>query len=437
MSSPVQPIDGRVDGTVLDVAPGAGWPVETQWRAAVVVQGTYRAPEWILKRIKAVPLSSRAERTLLAAVVDDNGRQVLEMASNPGEHHVAAAVIAALRLAETHPDRAIRFLDWLEASPTDPGQLRFLRRYLPGLEVLVEVAPEVPMALPASRTALTMLEVELLRKTGSLQEAEAKLASLPTSRIAAIGLLTVRLERGDLAGVRELGADHPVFDDVSGVLAVGNAQVRQMTGDSAGALDLANQVLDLRDVASPVVRAALKVRAAAQRSLGRDVDASLTESELGIPSAPATSAGARPAAQAPEPPSGPLYGRSLTDALDDAWARVRRQPHRGTTGPHTPEEIEQIVDEAVALIAKGQYEAAEAMLLTEMDRTEDAAEAGAPIAEEFFVVLAGSFDQQHMPPEEVATLERLRAAHTRVGTNLSDAVQSRLIDATAALDALG
>ena len=189
MAGSARQVEDRADGVVLDGrAPDERWPVKTRWRAAVTVQDSLRAPEWVLKRVKAVPLSSRSERTLLTAATEDNGRAVLEMASSPGEHHVAAAVIASLRLANDHPERAIRFLEWLEDSPNDPSQLRFLRRYLPGLEVLVEVAPDLPMALPISATALGLLKAELQRTTGSLVAAEATAASLPPGPVTAIAL---------------------------------------------------------------------------------------------------------------------------------------------------------------------------------------------------------------------------------------------------------
>ncbi len=90
----------------------------------------------------------------------------------------------------------------------------------------------------------------------------------------------------------------------------------------------------------------------------------------------------------------------------------------------------------MALIGNEQFDAAEALLLAEMDRAEAAADAGAPLVDEFYVVLAGSFDRQGLPPEEVATLERLRAAHSRLGVELPESVQRRLLDASATLDAL-
>lgn len=445
MSLPGQQVDVPVDGVVLDpVAPGSPWPVETRWRAILPVQGEYRAPEWVITRVKAVPLSSRAERSLLAAVAGDDGRAVLEAASTPGEHHVAAAVIASLRLAGDYPERAIRFLEWLRASPDDPGRLRFLRRYLPGLEVLVRPTAELSLAMPLGHTALTLLQAELLQASGNPIAAESILAELPLSPAVVLALSAVRLTMGNDSGAREITVGRAVFDGISAAVAVVGAKADAAVGEHAKALESISRVLDLRDVPKTVTDLALEVRSASLRSLGRDVEADLAEVEMGtLNDRPArrvsTDETADPAVgeQKSTPPPGPLFGRSLTDALDDAWARVRRQPRYGANDdPFTPDEVTHMADEVIALIGGEQYDAAEALLLSQMDRVEDHADEGAPVIDEFFVLLAGTFHQREMVPEEVATLERLRAAHVRAGSQPPSEIVEQLVQVRASLDAL-
>jgi hypothetical protein len=445
MSTQGQSVDAPLDGVVLDpVTPGSPWPVETRWRAALRVQGEYRAPEWVITRVKAVPLSSRSERALLAAVAGDDGRAVLDAASTPGEHHVAAAVIASLRLAGEYPERAIRFLDWLRASPDDPGRLRFLRRYLPGLEVLVEPAPGIPLALPLDRTALTLLQAELLRSSGSQVAAEAILAELPSRPSVTIALAATRLALGNVSGAREIAVGRPVFDGVTAAVAVVGAQAEAAAGEHAKALEVVTRVLDVRNGPRPVTARALDVRAASLRALGRDVEADLAEIEMGASRSetgrPTTRSDAAESAVGegrPTPPPGPLFGRSLTDALDDAWARVRRQPRYGSSDePFGADEVGRVVDDAVALIEREQYDSAETLLLSVMDRVEDQVDAGGPMIDDFFVLLAGAFHKRDMVPEEVATLERLRAAHVRAGSVPSDEIVEHLARVRASLDAL-
>jgi hypothetical protein len=95
-----------------------------------------------------------------------------------------------------------------------------------------------------------------------------------------------------------------------------------------------------------------------------------------------------------------------------------------------------VVDDAVALIEREQYDSAETLLLSVMDRVEDQVDAGGPMIDDFFVLLAGAFHKRDMVPEEVATLERLRAAHVRAGSVPSDEIVEHLARVRASLDAL-
>ena len=75
-------------------------------------------------------------------------------------------------------------------------------------------------------------------------------------------------------------------------------------------------------------------------------------------------------------------------------------------------------------------------MLAQMDRVEDQVDGGGPVIDDFFVLLAGAFHQRAMVPEEVATLERLRAAHVRAGSSPSTAIVEQLVTVRASLDAL-
>lgn len=436
--------DTPSDGVVLErVRTDSDWPVQTNWRALLTVQGEYRSPEWVVSRVKAVPLSSRAERSLLAAVASDDGRAVLEAASTPGEHHVAAAVIASLRLAGDYPDRAIRFLEWLKTSPDDPGRLRFLRRYLPGIEVLTRAAPGIPLAMPLDRRSLTLLHAELLTNSGTPEAAEALLAELPLSPAVALALASTRLKLGNVAGARAIASGRPVYDGVSAAAAVIGARADAESGDHEKALESITTVLAFTGTPGPATALALEVRATSLRALGRVVEADLTDVELGTRQD-------RPLRTANEssemsdatdiddaPPTGPLFGRSLADAIDDAWARIRRQTRFGTTSePFTADEVDAFIDDAVALVGRKQFDAAEALLLAQMDRVEDLVDDGGPVVDDFYIVLAGTFNRRGLMPEEIATLDRLRLAHDRAGSATPPEILEQLNELRGTLDAL-
>lgn len=421
-------------GTLI-VAPAGGnafWPVDSQWRGLVVVRDEYRSPEWMLRQVKAVPLSSRVERSLLESARNDDGRTILERASEPGEHRVAAAVIAALRLVKDYPDRSLRFLGWLAQGPNDPGELRFLRRYLPGLHVLVRLDEELGAAVPIGRSALGLLAAELFAAAGDPARADQVLASLVPSAPVAVARTALRITAGDVAGAHGFAENRPANDDVGVVLRILDARARLLDGDPSAALAEVNEVIQGRSVAFPVEYLARAVRSKALRASGRATEADLLDDDFGSKaSRPGSDEAAGP------PPEPPLFGRSLTDALDDAWARVRRQPIEPPIEPLTdPGRIEARCEEAIALITAGHLDTAEGTLLAAMDHADAWVDAGGDVVEDHFVLLAGLFDNQHLTIEEVATLERLRAAHRRAGSEPSAEVTDRLRAVQAVLDSL-
>ncbi len=406
------------------------WPVRSRWRAMIVVRGEQRSPEWMLGQVKAVPLASRIERALLESARQDDGRAILERASEPGEHRVAAAVIAALRLAEDYPDRSLRFLSWISQAPNDPADLRFLRRYLPGLHVLVRLDPGVGLAVPLGRDALALLASELLRAGDDPMRADQVLAALTPSAPVAVARCGLRLVAGDPAGVHALAENRPVTDELTALLRLQDAEARIIEGEPEAALAQINRLVEEHPLTGPVDRAARLVRAKALRATGRHTEADLLDDDFGA--AAAADVGTEDVSLPREPP---LFGRSLADAMDDAWARVRRQEVAGPVDPNPDRaEVEARCEAAVELFRAGHLESAEAALLAAMDQADAWVDAGGHVVEDAFVLLAGMFDSQQLTVEEVATLERLRAAHQRAGTELSAEVADRLLEARRTLE---
>ena len=433
MPVPIRGDDGTLGAFV--VAPCGGddfWPVRTAWRAVVLVKDQFRSPEWMLSQVKPVPLSSKVERSLLEWARTDDGQNILKLASEPGEHRVAAAVIASLRLADKHPDRALRFLAWLAQGPDDPASLRFLRRYLPGIHVLVRIDEQLGLAVPLGRDAMALLSAELLARLGQSEAVEQVMSGLPPTAPSALSRAARRLEIGDLDGVHALASGRPVVDDLSGALRVMDAMAFLKEDDATRALGALGGLTDDRAVSSPIERYAKRVRGDALRATGRDSEAGLLDEEFGKSPPTATQA-------IPDPPvrQPPLFGRSVIDAMDDAFARVRRQPLTGTLAPlNDRSEIDELCDQAVALIQAQNYETAEAALLAAMDRADAWIDAGGPVIDDFYVLLGGLFDTQQLTPEEIATLGRLRDAHRRAGSSVPDEVNDRLVEAQAILDRL-
>ena len=422
---------------------GNFWPVATRWRAVTVESGSYHAPEETLASAKAVPLSSRTERALLQAAVHDRGRDVLEAASRPGEHNTSASVIAALRLAGEYPERSCRFLEWLKSSPTDPSQLRFLRRYLPNLHVLVNVIPGLAAVMPLGTTALAILHAELLRGNGSLLAAEAALTAAPDGPARALAAAALRLDSGNVTGSLSFSRDRPVVDGATAALAVVSARGLLASGEPIQAMAALEPVVSMDRLATPVRNLATAVRAASQRALGLDVEAELTESALrGAPDTtivlPKVTEHA-PKVTTPEPPAPApgLVGQQAAQALDAAWKRIQRRHRQGPpAAPRSAEETDAVVNEIIELIRTEQFEPAEVSLLGHMDQADDAVDRGDPVDDTFYILLAGMFAQRELAAAEITSLERLRSAHQRAGSEMPEEAAARLLEVRGKLDQL-
>ncbi|MBS1847627.1 MAG: hypothetical protein JST73_05060, partial [Actinobacteria bacterium] len=272
------------------------------------------------------------------------------------------------------------------------------------------------------------------------------LATVTPSAPSAIATTALRLSANDAAGAHALAHGRPVDDDLGAALRIMDARASTLDGESSVALTEITNLVDSHAVSRPIDRLARVARVAALRAAGRDQEADLIDDEFmrggGDPATPRTetepSVPVEAEPERPAEPQPPLFGRSLADALDDAWARVRRQPLQGALDPLTDRaRIEGLCDEAVALIGAGHTESAEATLLLHMDTVDAQVDAGGVVVDDFFVLLAGMFDRLGLTTEEAATLERLRSAHQRAGSELPGPIEERLVEIRAMLDDLG
>ena len=445
------------------------WPVRSAWRGAVPTVGGLAAPEDVLRHAKPVALASRTERSLVAALAADRGQEVLEQAGRSGDHQTAAAVAAALRLADLHPDKALSLLTWVRSGGGDPATLRFIRRYLPGLRALVELGPGLHAVVLADGAGLGLLQIELLRGAGLVAEADAALQQLPDRPDVFLARNARALDEGRADAVIEATEGIEPADEATAMMALQRARALRESGRAPAALEMAERALRVPDTGQGLELAALAERTVSLRTVGRDAEADLSSADhealenaltpppgedapapivVTVPVEPVVPAVAatEPAAAAPAPTAdaavptapqpaaaagprheSPLFGRDLADALDDARARVRRQPRWGMAPgmfggrPHRDYLAE--VDE---LIRAGQVDAAESLLLGLLDAVDAEVDRGEPVDDTHFLTLAGLFARSGALPEELATLERLTDTYRRAGSEAPEPVQRRV-----------
>jgi tetratricopeptide (TPR) repeat protein len=312
---------------------------------------------------------------------------------------------------------------------------------------------------------LGLLQIELLRGAGLVAEADAALQELPNRPDVFIARNARALEQGRADAVIEATEGVVPADDATAMAALQRARALRETGRAPAALEMAERALKLPDTSQGLELAALAERTVSLRTVGRDSEADLSGADHEAlqhaltpppgeeppapivvtvpvePVVPAVAAAAAPAptpdasvATAPSPAAAarprhesPLFGRDLADALDDARARVRRQPRWGMAPgmfggrPHRDYLAE--VDE---LIRAGQVDAAESLLLGLLDAVDAEVDRGEPVDDTHFLTLAGLFARSGALPEELATLERLTDTYRRAGSEAPEPVQRRI-----------
>ncbi len=432
------------------------WPFTSVWRAAIPTTTGLAPLEEILPSAKAVPLASKGERALLQALATDDGHAVMELTARPGEHQLAAALLASLRLADHLPDQALTLLSWIRSSGANLSGLRFVRRYLPNLMVFAQVSPELRIITSADNAGVPVLEAELLDQAGRPTEALAVRKAIPPS---AVGFLVSAVEALAHGAFEEVLAQTERVDahadDVQACLAVLRARAMQglrRHGPADAQFAAVASVVGLpQSLRLWILRGQVELHTAS----GRKSEAQLAEAERsalaqqlfgGAPGAelptpppqptpenpiapvaePAldepgvVGAGGEAADEAPRTPSvgvPPMHpGRSRLVAIEDAQARVRRQPRwaetPGTLGGRPQEDFQEEVDE---LIGGGHLEAAESLLLALLDALDDLVDDRHTLDPTHYISLAGLFAQRMMPAEELAVLQRLVDAYRRAG----------------------
>ena len=71
-----------------------------------------------------------------------------------------------------------------------------------------------------------------------------------------------------------------------------------------------------------------------------------------------------------------------------------------------------------------------------MDQADDAVDRGDPVDDTFYILLAGMFAQRNLAAEEIASLERLRSAHQRAGSEMPEDAAAHLLEVRGKLDQL-
>ncbi|CAN5793825.1 hypothetical protein BH24ACT3_BH24ACT3_18260 [soil metagenome] len=400
-------------------------------------------------------MTSRSERALFGAVQTGDLDGLAQLTSRQAELTIPGGTLLGLVLAECEPDRAIVVLDEVLAQGKDPAAHRFLRKYLPQLQVRVGLAPGLEAVMDLDRTALSLVAAELERGLDRAATAAHRLDALPTDPLVAMARAAAHLASGQTDEVIALTEEAINEDDLSALLLVARGVALRSDSkliEALGAFDAATAEEARRP---DVRRVGLEERAQTLRMCGRETDAQAdlgraaelaAEAEVAgrdtaveatsgaVATAPAPNPGAGEPVGQPGDPADPAMAEALApaevdalvhDSLRSAEARVRRQL-RGTPQPGTfgGRHHSSFVEEVTQMTSTGLYEAAEGLLLGLIDAVEDEAdEVGQAVEATYYLTLADLMADQGFAAAEVMVLERYRAACRRTGGDPVDCTE--------------
>jgi len=403
--------------------------VETKWRAVIGAPAGEIAPELAVAQIRISPMASKPEKALLAAITADDLDTMQSMAGAGSDLAAPASLLLGLRIASDDPVLAANLLQSALGGGRAPWDHKFLRRYLPTLCVCTLLAPGVPAILGADEESTTLLLAEMLGAQGRHLDTVTLLTARPLTPVIGLALAATYLVIGQNEAVVKLTDGLENLDDVTALCLVARAVALRASGRNDEALLALDSAVREPARHPGMVTAALEERIALLSAMGDELAAQADRARI-----VAIEGGAEVEVHLPhEEPDIPAPPTEPTDEEALAAARVRVRRHIAMTGkPGTfgGRHHRTYQPEVEAMLAAGQFDAAESLMLGLIDAVEDEAEVDrTAIDPTFYLTLADLYLHRGDQAEYVAVMERFQAAGEIYGTisdaeDLAEAVRS-------------
>lgn len=390
--------------------------VPTKWRALVGTATGDVAVEAVLDSIRLPALMSKAEKTLFAAVAADDVSKLSTMAADDGDVAAVARLLLGIRVAANEPRTAATALAEATADGAPPWDHRFMRRVFPDLRVCTLLAPGVPAVIPLGREAVVLLQAELLSTQGRYLDSVSILTAEPPTALLGLALAATYLAIGQNEAVVTLTDELTNIDDVTALCMVARGVAYRTTGRFDEALEAFDASLSDASRHPGMIVAALEERANLLRLVGDDLAAQadverILALEGGVDMATLVE-GCAEAGLATTTPA-PVDEVALMTARNRVRRRIAGAGAPGTFGGRHHRTFQPEVE---AMLAAGQFDAAEGLLLGLLDAVEDEAEElGVALDPTYFLTLIDLFTHRAARADQQAVRERYEAAVARHG----------------------
>jgi hypothetical protein len=406
-----------------DPASAPSAPLPTVWRCVVPGPDGDRGPEAVLADARPSLGAGRTERSIVTAIAKDQVGQLVEVSASDHDLAPVAQLLVGLRQAGGDPMGASRALiAALDESPP-PWEHRFVRKYLPDLQLCVVLAPGVPAVLPASTEAVSLLVAERLTATGRHLDAAALLDNLHATPEVVLALAAVHLASGHHDAAIEVTERVSNTDDLTALCLIARGVALRVGGRFDDALAVLDQAMSDPDRHPGIIVAALGERSDLLKLVGDDLAAQadidrITALEGGEPVGDLGEASGSTDDGPRERPMPPPDDPGMAEARE--WAR-RRLTGLGTPGTFAGRHHQSYEPDLEAMLAAAQFGTAEHLLLGLLDAVEDEAdELDIAIDSSYFRTLIDVLEHEKRHYEALAIRERLTEAierHGELGAN--------------------
>ena len=225
--------------------------------------------------------ASRVEKNLaegLKAYQADERTEALDHFLNAAREEPGAAILAAALLAERPggEDQAIKMLERVVNSDEEfPSPL--MEKYMPGLEIQIDVTPHLSVSVPVNGLATTLLLVELYQSKGRAAEAIGlleELEELSGDPVITLSLCELYALQGIWDGIIERAKDIPSEDNIGLETLIFYGRAMQGKGLHEAAIEVFTRALrKQKDRLPRLLNEARYWRALSYQAMGRRAQA--------------------------------------------------------------------------------------------------------------------------------------------------------------------
>lgn len=216
-------------------------------------------------------MSSKGEKAFHAAVASGDPEAMLAAAGQNPKYGTVARTIAGLLVMESSLERGVELLEDVVRSDDEVGRDSFVKKYLPGAGLSVEIAAGVMVQLPLQTNSIILLLAELYQARGDTDGAVELLREAEQTTHIRLSLTELLYESDQFESVLDITAGIHNDDDVTALMLAYRGRALTELERHDEAIATLARVLEYPNRAPSIVAIALVGRGMIHQARGEDI----------------------------------------------------------------------------------------------------------------------------------------------------------------------